>query len=99
MPFYMEAYIRDFMIRMQCPSVVSEFIANHESYSVSGNECKGEGGDFVLENLNRSSKSFMPPGMPSKERWKIIYRNMDRLDKSLRKIEELKEGQSESEGE
>lgn len=77
----MEAYIRDFMIRMQCTSVASEFIANHESYSVSGNECKGEGGDFVLENLNRSSKSFMPPGMPSKERWKIIYRNMDRLDK------------------
>ncbi|XP_061166701.1 uncharacterized protein LOC133181816 isoform X2 [Saccostrea echinata] len=80
MPFYMEAYIRDSMIRLQCPSEVSEFIANHESYSVSGNDSKGEGGDFVLENLNRKAKSFMPPGMPSEERWLTICRNIDRLD-------------------
>lgn len=77
----MEAYIRDVMIRMQCPSVAFEFVAHYESYSVSGNESKGEGGDFVLENLNRTSKIFMPPGLASEERWKIIYRNMDRLDK------------------
>lgn len=44
------------MTRMQCPSVVYEFIANHESYSVSGNKSNGEGRYCVLENLTRTSK-------------------------------------------
>lgn len=46
MPFYMEAYIRDWMIRIQCPSAVHYFIKQNESYSVSGNESKGEEGDL-----------------------------------------------------
>lgn len=40
MPFYMEAYIRDSMIRVLCPSAVHDFIKQNESYSVSGNESK-----------------------------------------------------------
>lgn len=60
----MDAYIRDLMIRMQCPFVVYD-IANLESYSVSGNESKVEERNFVLKNLNRTSKSLMPPGLPS----------------------------------
>ena len=69
MPFYTEAYIRDSLIWVQCPSEVCDFIANHESYSISGNNSKGEGGDFVLENLNRKAKSFMLPGLTSEEKW------------------------------
>lgn len=83
MPFYMEAYIRDSMIRVHCPSAVHDFIKQNESYSVSGNESKGEGGDFVLENLNRKSKSFMPPGLPSDEKWLTISRNIDKLDEVI----------------
>jgi hypothetical protein len=81
MPFYMETYIRDSMIRVQCPSAVQEFIETNESYSVSGNPNKGEGGDFVLENINRKIKSVMPPGLPSDDRWTTVCRNIERLDK------------------
>lgn len=69
------------MIRVQCPSAVHDFIKQNESYSVSGNESKGGGGDFVLENLN--SKSFMPPGLPSNEKWLTISRDIDKLDKVI----------------
>lgn len=44
----MDAYIRDLMIRMQCQFVVYD-IANLETYSVSGNESKVEGRNFVLK--------------------------------------------------
>jgi hypothetical protein len=80
MPFYMETIIRDSMICVQCPSAVREFIEKNESDSVSGNHNKGEGGDFVLENINRKIKSFMPPGLSSDERWTTVCRNIDRLD-------------------
>lgn len=72
------------MIRVQCPSAVHDFIKQNESYSVSGNESKGGGGDFVLENLNRKSKSFMPPGLPSNEKWLTISRNIDKLDEVIK---------------
>lgn len=48
------------MIRMQCPFVVYEFIANHESYSVSGNESKGEGG-FCFRRPQQSEQKFYAP--------------------------------------
>ncbi|XP_062590244.1 uncharacterized protein LOC134251839 [Saccostrea cucullata] len=80
MPFYMEAFVRDSLIRIQCPPAVNEFMRKNETYTVTGNESKGEGGDFVLENLNRKSKSFMPPGLPTDEKWLTISRNIDKLD-------------------
>lgn len=57
MPFYMDAYIRDLMIRMQCQFVVYD-ITNLETYSVSGNESKVEGRNFVLKN----EQKFNAPG-------------------------------------
>lgn len=57
MPFYMDAYIRDLMIRMQCQFVVYD-IANLETHSVSGNESKVEGRNFVLKN----EQKFNAPG-------------------------------------
>lgn len=44
MPIYMETYIRDSFL--QCPDKLRKFHEDNESSSVSGNESKGEGGDF-----------------------------------------------------
>lgn len=33
-------------------------------YSVSGNHCKGEGGEFVLESFNRNVKRLLPSDLP-----------------------------------
>ncbi|XP_062590246.1 uncharacterized protein LOC134251841 [Saccostrea cucullata] len=68
------------VFRAGCPPAVNEFIRKNEAYTVTGHESKGEGGDFVLENLNRKSKGFMPPGLPTDEKWLTISRNIDKLD-------------------
>ncbi|CAG2235922.1 unnamed protein product [Mytilus edulis] len=36
--------------------------------------------DFVLENINRKSKMWMPSGLPDKKKWLEVCRNIDRLD-------------------
>ena len=46
MPFYMETFVRDLYIRVQCPPQILAFIVDNESYSISGNESKGEEGWF-----------------------------------------------------
>lgn len=71
------------MIRIQCPSAVHDFIKQNESYSVSRNESKGEGGDFVFENLNRTSNIFMLPCLVSDEKWLTISRYIDKLDEVI----------------
>lgn len=49
MPFYMEAYTRYLMIRIYAVSLFGLWvITNHESYSLSGNESKGEGGENLF---------------------------------------------------
>lgn len=48
---------------------------------MSGNSCKGEGGDFVLESKNRKTKMFIPAGVPNQQKWLNVCRNIDRLEK------------------
>ena len=45
------------------------YITRHESFSVSG-EKNREGADFVHENSNTTTKSFLAPGMPTAETWR-----------------------------
>lgn len=41
MPFYMETFFRDSVLRTKCPPELLNFLKNHDSYSVSGQERKG----------------------------------------------------------
>lgn len=70
---------------LSCPPEVLGFIERHESYNLSGNESKGEGGDFVLVAKNRETKRLVPSGVPTNQIWTIICRNVDRLSKVLNK--------------
>lgn len=47
---------------------------------MSGNSCKGEGGDFVQESKNRKTKMFIPTGVPNQQCLNVC-RNIDRLEK------------------
>ncbi|XP_062594161.1 uncharacterized protein LOC134255654 [Saccostrea cucullata] len=81
MPFYIETFIRDSFFRIQCPPEIRNFIENNESFSISGNCSKGEGGDFILESKNRKTKMWMPGGLPDEKTWLPVCRNIDRLEK------------------
>ena len=41
-------------------------MANTESFTVSGVNNKGQGADFIHEELNRQIKSFLPPDHEAK---------------------------------
>lgn len=81
MPIYMETFIRDSFLRIQCPDKLRKFLEDNESYSVSGNESKGEGGDFVLEAKNRRTKMWIPSGVPDNNKWLNVCRCIDKLEK------------------
>lgn len=69
MPIYMETYIRDSFLRIQCPDKLRKFLEDNESSSVSGNESKGEGGDFFKEAKNKRTKMWIPSGVPDNNKW------------------------------
>ena len=54
---------------------VKTYTTKTESHTRSGSTFSGQGGDFVLEEVNRTIKSFLPPsGLPSKKTWVNIIR-------------------------
>ncbi|KAK3086347.1 hypothetical protein FSP39_017218 [Pinctada imbricata] len=87
MLFYIETFVRDLCVRHQCPPEVLDFIETHESYRVSGDNCKGEGGDFILESKNRAIKKLLPSGLPDDAAWQRATRNVKRVNK-VRRIQD-----------
>lgn len=55
----------------------------NESFSLSGDETKGEGGDYVMEHYNRVLKQHLSPGVPTLSDWKTSSR-CDELLKQIR---------------
>lgn len=62
------------LIRTNAPEQVLQYIELNESFSRSGDDCKGEGGDYVTESQNRSLKSILPPGKPTVKDWQTSSR-------------------------
>ena len=62
---------------------MKEYIKSHESYSASGDDFKGDGGDYIVEAENRNLKSHLPPGIPSLKNW-IISSRCDKYLKNNR---------------
>lgn len=56
MPIYMETYIRDSFLRIQCPDKLRKFLEDNESSSVSGNESKGKGVIFFLRGKEQKNQ-------------------------------------------
>ena len=48
---------------------------------MSGNNSKGEAGDFNLEAINGKCKRWSPPGIPKENHWLQVCRNFNILDK------------------
>ena len=68
-------------IQVTAPDDVKDYIKRNESFSVSGDSCKGEGGDYITDSENRNLKSHLPPGVPTVENWTLF----SRCDKILKK--------------
>nr|XP_054753606.1 uncharacterized protein LOC129259335 [Lytechinus pictus] len=79
-PKYQAFEIMELANFLSAPPPVQEFLARHSSYSASGDPTKGEDLDFVLENLNKQSKDWIPRGVPTEHEWLRIFRNLDKLN-------------------
>jgi hypothetical protein len=78
---YMELNYRFDAILKNAPDNVLNYIKSTMALSQSGNESGGEGGDFILENVNRSVNSWMPPGVPTEDKCLRVCRNLDGMEK------------------
>ena len=81
MTSYQEIDYRDLKMRLLAPPEIQNYISDNESFSQSGHESKGEGGDFVLENMNKRIKSLIPKGVPTEDVWLQACRSFETLDK------------------
>ena len=80
MTTYMELnYRMDKLIQSAPPSVL-EFITNTICLSQSGHPSKAEGCDFILETVNKKIKAWLPPGLPTEERWTRVCRNLSSME-------------------
>ena len=84
--FYQEIEVRDLLCRVCMPPPLVDFTHDHETFTVTGVNTKGEGGDFILEAKNRKIKRMMPPGLPTKTKWKEVISNADSLDRVIKNL-------------
>ena len=71
---YRKLIYRDMQTRLEAPDEVKSYIKRNESFSKSGDDTRGQGGDYVTEEENKSVKSNLPPGVPTLQNWQWASR-------------------------
>ena len=66
---YQTILLNDMKERPETPKEVFEFITGNKSFSRSGNEYRGEDGDYITENENKHIKWHLGPGVPTLQYW------------------------------
>ena len=72
---YNHLILNDMKIRVEAPAVVINFINQNESFSRSGDPCRGEGGDYITETENKYLKLHLSPCIPIVNIWIKASRN------------------------
>ena len=80
-PFYqlIEVYFMAQLFTMQ--KEVNDIYELYSTISLSGDPSKAEDWDFVLENVNKKTQSWIPKGVPNDKIWLNVCRNVDPLEK------------------
>ena len=60
---YRDIIVNDMQVRVEAPDDINKLIAQNESFSGSGDDCRGEGGGGEIEN--KYLKSHLPTGVPT----------------------------------
>jgi hypothetical protein len=88
-PIYSSIEIYDCLIRRLCPKPIKDQLAALESVSKRGDKSKGQGLDFIVEEVNAETKMFIPRGVPDDETWLRVCRNIHYLKAIKLKMMEL----------
>ena len=65
------------------PPEVLEVLKTSLTLSRTGRKGHYQGGDALLEEINKEAKSWMPAGVPTDEQWIRTFRNMDDLEEVM----------------
>ena len=76
-PIYANIEIHDTLQHRLFPKPLREQLSQVASFSVSGDISKGQDANFVLEEVNRESKSWMLRGVPDDKMWLTVCHNLD----------------------
>ena len=77
---YQRLYLRDIWQRVQMSHILQNYLCAQESFSVSGKENAGQGGDFLHQELNKRIKSLFPTVMHTEDVCRKIFRNLEDLE-------------------
>lgn len=78
---YQSLVCNDMAYRLTSPESVKEYMEKHETFSMTGDFFRAEGGDYVTENVNRSIKNQLPPRVPTVQNWVTASSCFSRLEK------------------
>ncbi len=60
-----------------------------ESFTISGDRSRGQDADFILEEVNKETKSWLARGVPSDDMWQTVCRNLDGLKSIKKKMKDM----------
>ena len=76
---YQTILLNDMKERLEAPKEVYDFITGNKSFSRSGDEYRGEGGEYITENENKHIKGHLGPGVPTLQHWIRASRHHEKL--------------------
>ena len=79
---YKSVILNDMKLHVEAPAEVCNLINQNESFSRSGDLCRGEGGDYITETENKHLNLHLPPGVPTVNSWIKASRNYAILTKN-----------------
>ena len=89
-PIYALIDVNDALIYHIAPEPVKNFISTNESCNKHANDkSSGQDADFMLEEANKETKSWIPRGVPDDKAWQTVCRNLPHLHSIKQKIEQL----------
>ena len=95
-PRYQEIEIYEQFVSHILPDELLSFVQSNCSVSKSGNKSRGQGFDFILEEENKTVKTWLKRGVPSDKTWFTTCRNHQSLKRVRQYVLQLC-GQSGSE--
>ena len=78
-PMYREIIQHDIKVWSLAPQAMKELISNSLTVSRTAREGHYQGGDAVLEEINKEAKKWVI-GVPSSRQWVRSFRNLDNLN-------------------
>lgn len=81
-PIYQNIFFQESTDAIKMPPELQNVLIKHKTASRTGDIGQSQGGDAMLEEINKESKSWLKlSGVPSEEQWLRVFSNLDDLNK------------------